>query len=229
MKKYIIMLLTTTICCLCVILYQNGYFGTTTEEIHGILEEVSLEELAGTSDLVVHGSVIDISEPYEIETNDGQRSIFTDYIIEPDTILRGESRQDRVLIRMQGGKMGRHEVIVEDNPTLALGDEAVFFLWQPHMGGGFNTQDDTYYYLNNMSNGVFYRSDIPEYFKTEQGEVLELASLPQKFTSLDPVDPERFRRENLEGLKSNLEQGFLTQKEYDLFVARMDEYAHVVE
>lgn len=229
MKKYIMILLAAVTCCVCVILYQNGYFGTTTEEIHGILEEVSLEELAETSDLVVHGSVIDISEPYEIETNDGQRSIFTDYIIEPVMLLRGEPVQERVLIRMQGGKMGRHEVIVEDNPTLAIGDEAVFFLWQPHMGGGFNTKENTYYYLNRMSNGVFYKSDQSESFQTEQGEVLELASLPQRFTNLAPVDPERFRRENLEGLKSNLEEGFLTQKEYDLFVARMDTYAHVVE
>lgn len=228
MKKYII-LLAAAVCLGCMVCNQAGLFDTTTETISGVLEDLPIEDRIVASDLVILGTVQDISDPFYIESASGAASIFTDYTITPQKVLRGTTDADRVTLRLQGGKIGRRETIVEENPELSIGDNALFLLYQPHMGGGFNTLGEDYYYLKGLEQGVLYTTTDTNCFETEDGESIDLAALPQMLSEADEPDPNSFRNNCLEGLNHNLEEGFISQEEYDDFVQRMDRYAHIVE
>lgn len=227
MKKIIFAIIACLSVCFCVGFYQNGYFGIETEKISGQLPDYTIEEWAERSDLIVHGTIVDVSDPYEIESVAGERSIFTDYMIEPQTVLRGNTKEDMITLRMHGGRLGRKETIVEDNPDISVGDEAVFFLWQPNMGGGFNTAGNDYYYLRGFQ--VYFKTDDPTYFETDRGVGLDLDAFPQQLATIEDINPNRHKENSLKAMQQNVEEDMLTQKEYDIMVKSMNAYAHVVE
>lgn len=56
----------------------------------------------------------------------------------------------------------------------------------------------------------------------------EFTEVMEVFNEEVPVDPDYFRNTTLENLRGNLDNGFISQEEYDRFVAELDEYARIL-
>lgn len=215
----------TAICCVgaCAALYG----GVRTERISGLLEEKSVEDLAAESEVVVRGTITEVSKPYRIQSAAGTVSIFSDYTIAPEQVLRAPAdAPEYFTLRMQGGQIGKNRTIVEENPALRQGDSGVFFLYRPHRGGGYNTPGDDYYYLSGMEQGAFLETEDGSGFCTEEGEALRLGTLPAQLAAQADVKP--VWETDLENLQYNLREGFISQEEYDLFQAQMERYAQIL-
>ncbi len=224
-KKRICAVALATICCVsaCSALYS----GIKTERISGILQEKTVEDLVAESEVIVRGTIADVSEPYQIQAVSGDVSIFTDYTIVPEQLLRApEDIGDHVILRMQGGKIGKNRTIVDENPSLQKGDSGVFFLYRPHMGGGYNTLGDDYYYLSGMEQGAFLETGESSLFHTERGRGVELEVLTAQIAKQPEIH--LTRETYLENLQYNLHEGFISQEEYDLFLAWMEHYAQIL-
>ena len=125
--------------------------------ISSIYPEYSLDELVKYSDLIVFGEVIDISKPFEIiPAGGGDSSIFTDYKINIDTVIKDEfgGIDNSIILRFQGGRIGNETVEMEDIEDLNIGDKHILFLEKPKTGGGYITDED-YYLLRGGAQGIF--------------------------------------------------------------------------
>lgn len=129
--------------------------------VSSYLPEYSMDEMIQKSTLVVRGTVRERSEPFVIcGVGDLGEMTFCDNIIDVEELLRGEIENDQVTVRMKGHPDDSRR-IYEENPSLELGQEYIFFLERQTEGGGFNTPGD-YYYIIAMNQGVLEEIELSQ-------------------------------------------------------------------
>lgn len=116
----------------------------------------TLDDLIEQSNLVVRGTVKNISDPFMIRGVNGIGELtYTDYDIDVSEVVRGNLPSDTrsVVVRMEGDP-SNNLMIYESAPILDKEREYLLFLQKPGMGGGFNTEGD-YYYILGLRQGVY--------------------------------------------------------------------------
>jgi len=88
----------------------------------GLVEKLTLDELAAKADSILVGQVTDIACYQESEGN-----IYTLVTLSAEQHIKGETQQE-VVIRIPGGELNGHMLWVEDVPSFQLGERAVVFL-----------------------------------------------------------------------------------------------------
>ena len=199
-----------------------------------------IKNMVEESGVIVRGKVVGF-DYISIRSVNGAIVPHTDYIVEIYDVLRGEPVSNVLTVRVQGGENGE-TIFVNTDLSLAVGEEFVFFLFQPGCGSGWNTEGD-YYKIIGGNSGLFkYGSDpansgqdsaAPEtVYRYNNSEVLDYQSLVETIMHYDkqyPVDKNYTYNMALKGLTENLESGFITQEEYDMWVAELEIYAVIVE
>ena len=216
---------------------------TTPETIahkSGLLVERNYDDLLQDAPVIVTANVTDVSDSFEImPVFGGTTSIFTDYTIEVREVLRGDvAADDTLTVRLEGGQTDERALVVDEAPALTVGDELLLFLYQPNMGGAYNTEGD-YYYILGLEQGAFYaqssmlRTQSMVYENT-LGTAIDLDALKADILSLSNSrsteigNEDRVYEEFLANQQKNLENGFITQEEYDTFLAEANEYATII-
>ena len=195
--------------------------------VEGALAYVSVPELFQDASLIVEGTVVGNTDAFRIESVSGNFGNYTDYQFQINSVLRGEPANgaDSVDIRVQGGTVGNVTEEYSGSPEFEVGENYLVFLYQPGRGGSFNTEGD-YYYVLGLCQGVFAKDENEQYL-SQSGEKLTDDYLIQPINDV-PVDPDHFRNEYIENQRRNLENGFLTQEEFDQLMRDIDVYAEIV-
>lgn len=197
-----------------------------TVHISGTLAEKSLDDLFEQSALVVTGNVSGKSNAFQIKSVSGSVANFTDYQFTIDNALRGFSEDNVITIRVQGGTVGNYTEICEFSPDLVQNHEYLLFLYKPGRGGAYNTAGN-YYYILGLTQGAFEKDETGN-FVSFSGESLRDEVLISSHNAV-PVDEGYFRNEYIDNQRKNLENGFITQEEYDELMANIDQYATIVK
>lgn len=217
----------------------------STQVVSGSLEELTQHEIITRSSLVAIGCISEVSDPFQIKpVGGGDPSAFTDYSFQISEILRGESASDTVVVRIQGGTTDRLTTVVEEAPELEVGQEYLLFLYQPGRGGAYNTEGD-YYYITGVNQGAFAISpETPLDIATADSDVefvsaatdapvnwslRDAAESIQAVNEEQPADEAYVYEQAYENWQHNLDSGFITQEEFDRFVAESKVYAEVVK
>ena len=135
-------------------------------------------------------------------------------------------------VRVRGGTAGGVTEICSPVPELNAGEEYLLFLYQPGRGGTFNTRGD-YYYVLGLPQGTFQRAtttaepQASDVFTSQTGTQMTYEHILSRADEY-PVDADYFRKEYLANQKLNLENGFITQSEYQKNIEDIDAYASVV-
>lgn len=216
-------------CCLCTTLLIRN---TQQQEeqvvtyVSGALAKMDLDELLTESSLVVKGTVTDDRKSFQIRSVNGGVSIFTDISFQVSEVIRGETENDTITIRVQGGTVGNTTEIHEHDPIpYDAGQELLVFLYKPGRGGSYNTEGD-YYYVLGLTQGVYAVSE--EGYVSSTGAQITEKEVYSMARKSSPVDENYFRNEYIENQKRNLENGFITQEEYDTYMENIDVYAKIV-
>lgn len=205
---------------------------TQSEKVYvsGILVERSLDDLNALAEVIAIGTITDQSDAFQIKSASGQTANFIDYEFEVSNCLRGAPDIHSLTIRIQGGVVGNREEIYEHNPNLEVGQSYLLFLYQPGRGGSFNTEGN-YYYILGLTQGTFQDNGNGSYI-SKTGVLLEedaLASFISTYSIQADSGESYFRQEYIENQKRNLENGVITQEQYDYLIDNIDGYATVVE
>ncbi|MDO4175104.1 MAG: hypothetical protein Q4D42_10105, partial [Eubacteriales bacterium] len=116
---------------------------TIAQNISGCLPELSKEDLIAQSTLIATGTVTEVSDAFQIApVGGGDPSVFTDYFFTVSDVLRGEPDDNVVSVRIQGGTANGMSSTAELEPQLEVGKSYLLFLYQPNMGGSYNTKGD---------------------------------------------------------------------------------------
>ena len=200
------------------------FWATRTEYINGQLPEMTAEDLFAQSSLAVRGTVTEIGPSFAVESASGMRLIYTDYTVAVAEAVRGTAGET-VTVRIPGGTVGRLEQIYTIGPELSIGEEYLLFLYQPNMGGGFNTAGD-YCYVLGLTHGVLTSAD-GETWTDQEGQTLHLPQALAAYGSF-PIDRDYARRTFVESQQESLAQGRITREEYDQRMAELEVYAVIV-
>lgn len=196
-----------------------------TVYISGSLVKRDIDDLFEKSSLAAIGTVTGQSEAFQIEHISGGVRNFTDYYFTIENTLRGNAETQTVTIRIQGGTVGNYTEIFEHSPDLKVGKEYLVFLYRPSRGGNYNTEGD-YYYVLGQTQGVFTWEASGDFISATG---VRLASTMLISTINDkPVNENYFREEYIANQQRNLQNGFITQKEYDELMENIDKYAKIV-
>lgn len=198
------------------------------EEVASVYPEYSIQDLVKHSDIIASGEIIEISGPLEIEPVDGgDSSLFTDYIVKLNDIIKNESIfEDTVNLRIRGGESEDLIVVETDAPKITKNSEYLFFLSIPSTGGGYTTEDD-HVLLTGGDQGLLDTTTVQEVFNNEayntvsKKEITTMVHDPELKKTKEETDP-------LYGLKENLKSGFITQEEYDETVKSLSKYAKII-
>lgn len=203
-------------------------FTPKTVYISGTLVERSLDDLYEQSALIAVGTVTGQSEAFQIKNVSGSIANFTDYYFNLNSILRGNEESDTITVRVQGGTVGNYTEVYEFSPNLETDNEYLLFLYKPGRGGAYNTEGD-YYYVLGLTQGSF-SEDNAGNFVSQSGEVLTQESLIAALDAeeSEPVNENYFRDEYIENQKRNLQNGFITQEEFDEMMTNIDHYATII-
>ena len=204
-------------------------------EVHvsGALEGYSLQELKEKSHLIIVGTLTGVSEGFMIESVPGPSSNFTDYYFTPSQVLRGEAEVGKeVTVRIEGGIAGPYNVVSDVDALPSPNKEYLLFLFQHHVGGGYNTEGDTYWVLGRIQ-GAYERAAEDSEFTPVSGtgasvDLEALASEMERINREHPVDPGWVRAELLDSLEDNLANGMITQEEHDNGLADLERYATIL-
>ena len=211
--------------------YPQAALQSTTTEWNGedhyfsaILPEMPEDELFRKSMRILRGTVTDGSSALRVRAADGREQNFTDYEVEVLETLKGDAPDGTVTIRVSGGTAGGVRETWDPSPALEAGQEYLLFLYRPNMGG-LNTQGDQYYIVGVLC-GVFEETS-PGVWKAQDGRELTLDRIRARAAEY-PVDEDYVRKEYSANQKRNLDNGILTQAEYDRAMKNMDVYAEVI-
>lgn len=223
----------------CIVYFQQGENSNKQESIEsveepvvtrmsGILRSYDVDSLMQNSNLVVYGEVTGKSEPFKVQpTFGGSPFIHTDYYFEPIDIISGDSDITDTTFRVEGGKIGNEELIVDDTPSFDIGSKYLLFLYKVDMGSGYNTDED-YYYVTGSNQGAFNQVDKTTF--QSQNSSIGTVTTSTLITKSGEVTKEYSLREEATGYaKANLENGMITQEEYDETIQSFDTYATIVE
>lgn len=199
---------------------------TETRYVSGLLAEETAEDLFEQSTLIAFGTVTGKSDAFQIQSVSGSVSNFTDYSFTIDSTLRGCADSGTITVRIQGGVVGNYAEVYEHSPTLEENHSYLLFLYQPGMGGSYNTEGD-YYYILGLTQGTFSEDDNGS-FASQAGVTLTREMLISA-QSDEPVNENYFREEYIANQQRNLENGIITQEEYDSMINEIKQYAVVVD
>ena len=116
-----------------------------------------------------------------------------------------------------------------------MGEEYLLFLYQPHTGGGFNTEGEYYWVLGRIGGAFSRTEDSPEEapaYRSQLSEdwVLELQDFRQEMEEANaalPLDLEWLEREQLAAYAENLQNGVI-EGDPDDMEQQLEQYATVV-
>lgn len=219
----------------------------TTAYKSGVIEEYNYQDLVNDAPVVVTSHVVATSEPFQIIPVSGASpSNFTDVTIQVDEVLRGDVEVgDQLTVRVEGGQVEDLNVVVEEMPELNIGEDNLLFLYQPGMGGAYNTEGD-YYYVLGLYQGAFYpensvnsvnsiAENVSTTYENREGTVIDLNTLKADLSMMTrsavvyAENENKFYEEFLDNQEKNLESGFISQEEYDELIQQANEYATIVE
>lgn len=164
------------ICVLSIVLVkqiQKNKPEVVVQQVYDLLPAMTEETLMEGSTLVLTGTLEDVSEAFTVETYSGATMLFSDYYIKPNKVLRGSIEEgETVVVRMEGGLKDNRLVVLENAPTLQKGKEYLMFLYQPNIGGSYNTEGD-YYYIRGGFQGVFFKSSSENRLKKELPDIAQ--------------------------------------------------------
>ncbi len=192
--------------------------------VDGLLEVKTEDDLFCQSSLIVRGTITERSDAFQVEGVLGQIGIYTDCVVTISDCYRGEPVRDAITVRVNGGVFGDINEVHTLGAQLKTGESYLLFLYQP--GYGLNNAAGNYYYVLGLSQGVFSQQEDGSYL-SQFGVNLKEETLTARAKEY-PVDPQYFRNEFIENQKGNLERGMITQEEYDMVMAKIDEYAVIV-
>ena len=213
--------------------------------ISSVLADMTQEELVEESSLVITAKLVDKSSAFQIKSVGGGVSNFTDYYFEPKTVLRGEVDGSPISVRVNEGVSGNLEVVNEISYDFEIGNEYMLFLYQPSYGGGFTTEGD-YYYVTGSQLGVYKlnstqtRSNDKVYqsviYSNESNipntaSPISLSSFSAKVSQINETTPPQDDLDYqlfLKAQQENLESGFISQEEYEQFIAESQQYATIL-
>ena len=99
-----------------------GAPNTPSQSSQGLVEKLTLDDLALRADSVLVGEVTDITIYQE-----GEGNIYTLVTVSVEQTIKGES-EGEVVIRVLGGEVNGQVLWVEDAPSFQSGERAVVFL-----------------------------------------------------------------------------------------------------
>ncbi len=212
----------TISCCVLALLFVILYYTIdnifVVQKMFATFPAMTAEEQIEKAHLIVKGTFKDKSKAFQIQpANGGDPSNFTDYYLTVEEVYRGDAAAGDVLsVRVQEGIVGTIKVEVDYEPDIQIGDTVLIYLYQTGMGGNYTTDED-YYYVLNGKKGYCILNGEGQLRNAESGEVYPLAEVKASIASIDektPVNKNWPYEEALEGLKGNLENGFITEEEY---------------
>ena len=115
------------------------------------------EELVKEAMLIVHGTVTGRSESFRVENEYGVREMYTNYFVEVHEVLRGETAEHELTIRVMGGEIEGVIIETDFNPNFEIGGEYILLLRLP-VGGPFDTPGYYYTISGHDPRAVFPRS-----------------------------------------------------------------------
>lgn len=208
-----------------------------TVEKEGVLEGYTYKDLLDRTPVIIMAHVKKISDPIQIIPVSGATpSNFTDYTLSVDEVLRGEVNvDDEIVVRIEGGETNGLNVVVEESPALLTDGKMLMFIYQPNMGGAYNTTGD-YYYIQGVNQGVFTNEEHDEnsYINYSGNIAITLDALRtdlltmSRGRTMSATDEDRVYKEFLENQRRNLENGFITQEEYEQLLKDVQSYATIV-
>lgn len=198
----------------------------------GALKEFTYDDLLNNSTLIVQAKLTEKSDSFKIKPVFGETaSIFTDYYFAVDDVLLGDFDSTTSLkVRMEGGRLDDQLLIAEEAPIFEKGEEVILFLYQPNMGGGYNTKDDSYYYITGLNQGVFYNEGDSIFVdcKNQRVSYANLKSATEKM-GITPASRNRLHTNFIKNAKENLKTGMITQGDYDRMINEVDQYATIIK
>lgn len=208
------------------------------------LAEVAYDDLLRDASVIVEAHTATVSEAFSIQAVNGAVSNFTDYTLEADRVLKGHLAENETFtVRLEGGTVNGQEVVVEEAPQLSVDEPVLLFLYQPNMGGGFNTEGN-YYYVLGMMQGAFYpekgsaektHAASTNTFTNKLGTSISVQTLEndlvnmQQTVETNDMNDHGVYEKFLENQKKNLESGFITQEEYEQGLNEAKQYATILK
>jgi hypothetical protein len=217
----------------------------TMVHISGQLPYRDVNDLFEEACLIVEATALKASESFQVESYGGGKAIYTDYMFEVVSILRGVVAEKEITVRVEGGTIP--QVYTDENgkeigysytedyelsPEFKTGNSYLMFLYQPKYGGGYYLNDNAYYTIGvkqgvyeKAGNGTEYNAQLP------LDTTITATEIEKKLEELRdiPIDLLYVRNEYLENQKRNLESGFNSQEEYDEAMKLIDTYAVIIE
>ncbi|MCI9556650.1 MAG: hypothetical protein HFF53_06875 [Lawsonibacter sp.] len=199
-----------------------------TTYVHGSLAYVGISDLFDRSSVIAEGTVLGKGDSFQIQAVSGGIMNHTDISFEAASVLRGSAdlQGKPLTIRVKGGTVNGYTEIYSGTPELEIGEKYLLFLYQPKRGGAFHTEGD-YYYVTGLIQGTFSQNDKGQYV-SQAGELLTNDDLIQTIDAELP-DENYFRNQYIENQRGNLENGFLTQEEFDTLMENIDQYATILD
>lgn len=198
-----------------------------TVKLSGSAAYQSIDDLFAGSSLVAAGTITEENGSIRVRhaAADGEAN-FTDYTFQINHVIQGQPASSAVTVRIRGGTAGNVTEIYRQDPNFSVNQEYLLFLYQPGMGGGFNTEGD-YYYVRGADQGVFTKDGNGTYV-TANGVTLPTNRLVSA-GNVRPVNESSARNEYISNQQLNLSNGFITEEEYHALLSEMDQYAVIVD
>lgn len=198
----------------------------------GTLKEFTYDDLLNNSTLIVRAKLTGTSDSFEIKPVFGEStSIFTDYYFVVDDVFLGDfDITSNLKVRIEGGKVGNQLLIAEEAPKLENGEEVILFLYQPNMGGGYNTKDDSCYYITGLNQGVFYDAGDSNFVDCNNQKISSsaLKSTTEKMV-VTSASQNHLYTAFIENAEENLKTGMITQSDYDRMMNEINQYAIIIK
>ncbi len=252
------------LCLLCLIaafsfmLYMNGENDVVAQEetmeettiayVDTLIPALTIEEMTADADLIVRGRITAKNE-FQIQpaVEEGPVVEATDYTVETSEVLRGEAKGETVTVRVIGNNADGIEYISDIMPSLFPGQEYLFLLYQPGMGGGYNTEGD-YYYIMNCNTGVYensggaylqvlenadaYDAESQTIEEQKDAHISDYEAYVQQIKTINevsPATPGHFKDTFFDGLQANVKSRWISQEEYDAAAKESEIYATIVD
>lgn len=211
-----------------------------TQSISILLPVMTQEDMMEQSTLIIRGTVTEQSEPFQIApANGADPSNFMDYTVSVQKVLRGDSSNQSVTVRVQGGTTNGISTVCDESAELPQDTELLLYLYAPNMGMQYNTEGD-YYYVTGMYRGVYtldtsgnnetfvneHNADDPDLEAVWQAD--ELEAVIAAYTQQHPVNENAMREQAIAQCEQQLADGTISQDEYEQQMKDIDAYATIV-